>query len=42
MVDRRWAMIRVVREQGTREELLARDGVFAQLYRTQSLVEGKL
>ncbi len=32
----------VIREQGTREELLARDGVFAQLYRTQTLVEGSL
>ena len=32
----------VIQEQGTREELLARDGVFAQLYRTQSLVEGRL
>ena len=32
----------VIREQGTREELLARDGVFAQLYHTQNLVEGKL
>ncbi len=31
----------VIREQGTREELLAREGVFAQLYRTQNLVEGK-
>lgn len=30
----------VIREQGTREELLAREGVFAQLYRTQNLVEG--
>ena len=27
-------------EQGSREELLERNGVFAQLYRTQSLVEG--
>ncbi len=32
----------VIREQGTREELLSRNGVFAQLYRTQSLVEGSL
>ena len=31
----------VIREQGTREELLERDGVFAQLYRTQNLVEGR-
>ena len=31
----------VIREQGTREELLAREGVFAQLYRTQNLVEGR-
>ena len=31
----------VIREQGTREELLSREGVFAQLYRTQNLVEGR-
>ena len=31
----------VIREQGSREELLERDGVFAQLYRTQNLVEGR-
>ncbi len=31
----------VIREQGTREELLARNGVFAQLYHTQNLVEGR-
>ena len=30
----------VIREQGTKEELLAGEGVFAQLYRTQNLVEG--
>ena len=30
----------VIREQGTKEELLAENGVFAQLYRTQNLVEG--
>ena len=29
-----------IREQGSREELLERNGVFAQLYRTQTLVEG--
>ena len=31
----------VIRELGTREELLSREGVFAQLYRTQNLVEGR-
>lgn len=31
----------VIREQGTKEELLAGEGVFAQLYRTQNLVEGR-
>ena len=31
----------VVKEQGTREELLAKNGVFAQLYRTQNLMEGE-
>lgn len=31
----------VIREQGTREELLARNGVFAELYHTQNLVEGR-
>ena len=31
----------VIREQGTREELLAREGVFAELYHTQNLVEGR-
>ena len=30
-----------IREQGSREELLQRNGVFAQLYRTQNLVEGR-
>ena len=31
----------IIREQGTREELLARNGVFAELYHTQNLVEGR-
>ena len=31
----------VIREQGTREELLAKNGVYAQLYRTQNLMEGQ-
>ncbi|MBO4212359.1 MAG: ABC transporter ATP-binding protein [Oscillospiraceae bacterium] len=30
-----------IREQGSREELLKQNGVFAQLYRTQNLVEGQ-
>ena len=30
----------VIREQGSREELLTRNGVFAELYHTQNLVEG--
>ena len=30
-----------IREQGSREELLERNGVFAQLYHTQNLVEGR-
>ena len=28
-----------IREQGSREELIRKDGVFAQLYRTQNLIE---
>ena len=31
----------VIREQGSRQELLDRNGVFAQLYHTQNLVEGR-
>ena len=31
----------VIREQGSREELLERSGVFAELYHTQNLVEGR-
>ena len=31
----------VIREQGTREELLGRNGVFSDLYHTQNLVEGQ-
>ena len=31
----------VIREQGSREELLTRNGVFAELYHTQNLVEGR-
>ena len=31
----------VIREQGTRDELLSRNGVFAELYHTQNLVEGR-